>query len=654
MQREQAPPPGMYVGPPGGPPKAGPPQGFPPGHHMAQAQRPQNGPSMAPAQGALGYERYSALDAVERLRDEWLQLERRAAQLRGEVERAEAEKVECESHYLKYYELAYKLHVDLQVQAELNKRMQALFTAMLPTLPPEGQRDFLQRIEAAKNINPADFEGPPKRQGPPGVYRPLLQAGPYAASPGQPPAPGAMEGMAPHQQMAKDEKYVRAGPPLEGEEHPNKKARPDEDDDKEMIMGQPMSRGPMGPQGYPAGYPGGPPPGSYPPGQPPYGVPPRPQGPPPGAPYGQAPGTPASNMQQAPTKWQSEYDAGRSGAAPMPARPHMNGSYVQIRRPGDQPWQPFVFPPETQAGPDLPKQIRPMTTLAHNEVVCAVALSHNVKLAFTGGKGCVKVWDMANPGKALYELPCLKDNYIRSCKLLSDDQTLIVGGETSTLSVWDMGGTPRLKGQLESNAPACYALAVTPPSARSRTPICFACCSDGTINIWDLHNQKLIKTMDGHRDGASCIDIMDNGSRLVTGGLDNYVRIWDLAEGRQIMGNPFSAQIFSLGVSPRDNWIAAGLENSEIKVFSMERDTPRYQLTLHESCVLSLKYAHKGNWFITTGKDNYLNGWRSPDGFSLFQQKERTSILTCDISSDDKYVITGSGEKLATVYEVFY
>ena len=34
----------------------------------------------------------------------------------------------------------------------------------------------------------------------------------------------------------------------------------------------------------------------------------------------------------------------------------------------------------------------------------------------------------------------------------------------------------------------------------------------------------------GHTDGASCIDISPDGTKLWTGGLDNTVRSWDLRE----------------------------------------------------------------------------------------------------------------------------
>lgn len=40
--------------------------------------------------------------------------------------------------------------------------------------------------------------------------------------------------------------------------------------------------------------------------------------------------------------------------------------------------------------------------------------------------------------------------------------------------------------------------------------------------------------------------------------------------------------------------------------------------------------------------------------FVSHQSKESSSVLSCDISVDDKYIVTGSGDKKATVYEVIY
>jgi WD40 repeat protein len=173
--------------------------------------------------------------------------------------------------------------------------------------------------------------------------------------------------------------------------------------------------------------------------------------------------------------------------------------------------------------------------------------------------------------------------------------------------------------------------------------------------VWDLHNQSIIRTFQGHTDGASCIDISPDGTKLWTGGLDNTVRQWDLPNlgGKQVRQHDFNSQIFSLGYCPTGDWLAVGMESSYVEVLN-EKTPDKYQLHLHESCVLSLKFANQGKWFVSTGKDNLLNAWRTPYGASIFQSKESSSVLCCDISSDDKFIVTGSGDKKATVYQVMY
>ncbi|XP_067634792.1 protein groucho isoform X2 [Eurosta solidaginis] len=319
---------------------------------------------------------------------------------------------------------------------------------------------------------------------------------------------------------------------------------------------------------------------------------------------------------------------------------------------GEGSLQPVPFPSDALVGVGIPRHARQINTLSHGEVVCAVTISNPTKYVYTGGKGCVKVWDISQPNNKnpVSQLDCLqRDNYIRSVKLLPDGRTLIVGGEASNLSIWDLASpTPRIKAELTSAAPACYALAISPDSK-----VCFSCCSDGNIAVWDLHNEILVRQFQGHTDGASCIDISPDGTRLWTGGLDNTVRSWDLREGRQLQQHDFSSQIFSLGYCPTGDWLAVGMENSHVEVLHASK-SDKYQLHLHESCVLSLRFATCGKWFVSTGKDNLLNAWRTPYGASIFQSKETSSVLSCDISTDDKYIVTGSGDKKATVYEVIY
>jgi groucho len=77
-------------------------------------------------------------------------------------------------------------------------------------------------------------------------------------------------------------------------------------------------------------------------------------------------------------------------------------------------------------------------------------------------------------------------------------------------------------------------------------------------------------------------------------------------------------KVFSFLLFFAGDWLAVGMENSHVEVLHATKPD-KYQLHLHESCVLSLRFATCGKWFVSTGKDNLLNAWRTPYGASIFQ-----------------------------------
>ncbi|VDL19200.1 unnamed protein product [Hymenolepis diminuta] len=422
--------------------------------------------------------------------------------------------------------------------------------------------------------------------------------------------------------------------------------------------------------------------------------------------------------------------------------------------------------PEAISDPSLPRRLQHVASLPHGEVVCAVTIapapaghsssasgetaapgtprsepadgeagnptnlegspnaiagsttSRVPHFAYTGGRGCVKLWDLDNITSAkdvvaLASFDCLRpESYVRSIKLFPDCSTLLIGGESSCLSIWDLNGTGRRKKDLTFDAPACYALALSPDCR-----LCYSCCSDGQVAIWDIHNQNIVHQFHAHEDGASCIQLAAQGTRLWTGGLDNKVRCWDIrgTSSSELHCVEFKSQVFSLGLSPifgshgrrasivttsptkgdegssidapfqGTQWLAVGLESSEVEVVAIGPDGPasltnfgnngagnssttgspshspvvntydnHFRLTRHDSCVLALRFANHADWFLTTGKDHQVNAWKTPYGANLLDTREAASVLTCDISPDDKFVVTGSGNKIANLYEIIY
>lgn len=75
----------------------------------------------------------------------------------------------------------------------------------------------------------------------------------------------------------------------------------------------------------------------------------------------------------------------------------------------DGQMQPVPFPPDALIGSGIPRHARQLHTLTHGEVVCAVTISNSTQHVYTGGKGCVKVWDVGQPGTKtpVAQLDCL-------------------------------------------------------------------------------------------------------------------------------------------------------------------------------------------------------------------------------------------------------
>ena len=74
-------------------------------------------------------------------------------------------------------------------------------------------------------------------------------------------------------------------------------------------------------------------------------------------------------------------------------------------------------------------------------------------------------------------------------------------------------------------------------------------------------------------------------------------------------------QIFSLGYCPTGEWLAVGMESSNVEVLHVSKPD-KYQLHLHESCVLSLKFAYCGTLGLPVRPNSQSHGTKTNQFFS--------------------------------------
>ncbi|NP_001357768.1 transducin-like enhancer protein 7 [Mus musculus] len=288
-------------------------------------------------------------------------------------------------------------------------------------------------------------------------------------------------------------------------------------------------------------------------------------------------------------------------------------------------------------------------TLRHGKRVNAIAISSAPCHVYTCGTGYIRVWD-ENALHASDRAPQAQldfqdpRNRVLTCKLFPDEQSLITGGMARGLTLWDLAPTPQVRAQMASTGSICYSLALS-----SDAHLCLASFK-GFVEIWDVQNQILIRKHEVPPYASRCVDI--TGFKFWTGGEDTTLYSWDLRSYQKLQQHSLCHEILSITHDPSEEWVLAGLKMSDVVILHAHREEKYKAIVQRYTQHHNLKFASCGTYFMAT-LDEVIHCLAAPSLRRLFQAEECYNILCCEVSSDNRYLVTGSKDS-ATVYQLLY
>lgn len=247
------------------------------------------------------------------------------------------------------------------------------------------------------------------------------------------------------------------------------------------------------------------------------------------------------------------------------------------------------------------KEIRTLTN--HSNSIDFVALSHDGRmLASCHYRGNIKLWEVAT-GREIRTFD--SHLYLLKSVAFSRDGQMLVSLDSGDIHLWDVATERKIRGLgwfMDSFSSVAF----------SNDGKIVAGGGSKTIKLWDVATGKKIRTFNGH---SSLIDhvAFSHDGRMLAGGSswDGTIKLWDMATGREIHSLTVHSGYFrnSFAFSSDGQMMLASSQGTVIKLWEVA--TGREVCTLsHFSSVTSFAMSHNGNWLAAGDESGNIKIWR--------------------------------------------
>lgn len=158
----------------------------------------------------------------------------------------------------------------------------------------------------------------------------------------------------------------------------------------------------------------------------------------------------------------------------------------------------------------------------------------------------------------------------------------------------------------------------------------------------------------GHNDGVLTVNFSHDGNLLVSGGKEGAVRIWSVAETKEIRQFPVSAGgINSVDFSPDGRLLLTGGKDTRLRLLDAESGKELRVFEGHVQRVWSSLFSPNGRRAISGSGDGTLRLWDVFTGQTLrLIDGHRARVWSVALSSDGLQAVSGSDDSTVRLWDV--
>ncbi len=177
---------------------------------------------------------------------------------------------------------------------------------------------------------------------------------------------------------------------------------------------------------------------------------------------------------------------------------------------------------------------------------------------------------------------------------------------------------------------------------------------DKQIKLWNLRNGELLRTIKAHRDAVTSLIFSPDGQKLVSGSWDKKVKIWQVKTGkllRTLTRHPHS--VSSLVISPDSKILASGSQDGSIRIWDLKNGKIIENFKSDALSVLCLAISSDGKTLVSGGGDGTIELWDLVSGKKKNQLIGHTDgVRSIAIAKDNQTLVSGSWDKTIRLWNL--
>jgi len=186
-----------------------------------------------------------------------------------------------------------------------------------------------------------------------------------------------------------------------------------------------------------------------------------------------------------------------------------------------------------------------------------------------------------------------------------------------------------------------------------------ASVSGRRATLWDAETGRELFSV-GHMRDVWHAAFSADGSRIVTGSLDGWVKVWSARNGEQLSqfahgGEGLVTPVYCVAFSPDGQYVASGgsSDDRKVHVWNLETRQEKFTPLEHGDGIASICFSRDGRFIVTASWDTTVRIWNATTGKAINPPlKHSGKAMHACFSSDAKRVLTVCYDGFVTVWDV--